>query len=369
MLLYLRGRAVSRLDRKDTLILKGLAIASISLHNYYHLLGPVKENEFEFDPVRFTVFLQTMLDPRQSVQAFFSFLGHYGVQVFVFLSAYGLAMSHWDTPEHWKPFMRSRVRKIYPTFFVAVFAWALSFRVLGVNPLQQVGPLVLTALGVENIVPGLGLPPVGPWWFLPFIMQFYCLWLGIRWIVKRYQITALILLSVCSMASLYIANDFLVRRWSINLLETPIGHLSEICLGIFAARYGMLPGETAGLIGGVLMLAGNANRAFWPLSCLGALLLILWLYQIVPQRFRNQAFLRDLGSCSMALFFLNGIVRIPFFSIAQQKPWFYALLLGFASTAVGILIARVLTPLTQGMSNQASSSTSVPKDCASRRIG
>jgi peptidoglycan/LPS O-acetylase OafA/YrhL len=366
VLLYHRERAVARLDRKDTLILKGLAIASIALHNYYHLLGPVKENEFEFDPVRFTVFLQTILDPRQSVQAFFSFLGHYGVQVFVFLSAYGLAKSHWDTPEHWKPFMWSRARKIYPTFFVAVFAWALSFRVLAINPLQQVGPVVLTALGVENVVPGLGLPPVGPWWFLPFIMQFYCLWLGIRWIVKRYQITCLILLSVCSIASLYIANDLLVRRWSINLLETPIGHLSEICLGIFAARYGMLPGKTAGLIGGVLLLAGNANRAFWPLSCLGALLLILWLYQIVPQRLKNLAFLRDLGSCSMALFFINGIVRMPFLSVAQQKPWLWALLLGFASTALGVLIAHVLTPLMLGC--QVSSSTSLPKPRASGHV-
>ena len=327
-------------------MLKGLAIATIALHNYYHMLGPVTENEFEFDPARYMVFLHSIQDPRQAWQALFSFLGHYGVQIFIFLSAYGLAMRHWDTPERWRDFMWSRAKRIYPTFFLAILAWALYMGLGGVNPFgiigQNLGMLTLTVLGVQNIVPGVGLPPVGPWWFFPFIMQFYALWSSLRFIVKRFHIQGLLVLSCCSIALLYIANDVLVARWWINLLQTPIGHMPEICLGIFVARYGIFPGKAAGLIGGAILVGGNIHGALWPLTFVGALLLMVWLYQIVAQRIRRWTLLEQLGICSGALFFVNGFVRLPFVAIAQQKTWVYGLLLGFASTAVAILIARVL---------------------------
>ena len=336
----------TKLNLKDTLVLKGIAIGAIALHNYYHVLGPVKENEFEFDPARYIVFLHSIQDPRQTLQALFSFLGHYGVQIFIFLSAYGLARRHWETPRRWSDFMWSRAKKIYPTFFLAILAWALYMGLGGVNPLgiigQNFGMLTLTVLGVQNIVPGVDLPPIGPWWFFPFIMQFYALWPSLRLIVKRYDIQGLLVLSGSSIALLYIANDVLVARWWINLLETPIGHMPEICLGIFVGRYGVFPGKAAGLIGGAILVGGNIHRALWPLSFVGALLLMVWLYQIVGQRLRRWTFLEQLGICSGALFFVNGFVRMPFVAMAQQRTWVYGLLLGFASTAVAILVARLL---------------------------
>ena len=62
------------LTRNDTLVLKGIAILAIVLHNFFHLLGLVRENEFAFDPARFRVFLSTVQDPGQSVQAIFAYL-------------------------------------------------------------------------------------------------------------------------------------------------------------------------------------------------------------------------------------------------------------------------------------------------------
>ena len=84
------------LDLKDTSILKGLAISAIVLHNYFHVVSPVHQNEFTFDPARFQVFLHTVARPELATQAVFSFFGHFGVQIFIFLSAYGLTKSHWD---------------------------------------------------------------------------------------------------------------------------------------------------------------------------------------------------------------------------------------------------------------------------------
>ncbi len=333
-----------KFDVTDTLILKGIAIASITLHNYYHLLGPIKENEFDFDPARFRVFLHSLQDPRLELRALFAFLGHYGVQIFIFLSAYGLAIRHWDTVESSGSFLWSRVKKIYPTFFLALLAWALYrvFMTTGGITRESLWRVGLTVLGVENIVPGLGLPPVGPWWFLPFIMQFYVLWPSLKRVAARFGAQGLIVLTCSSVALIYMVNDALVARWSINLMETPIGHMPEFCLGIFAARSGWLPGSKAGLVGAALLIAGNAYRALWPLSFAGALLLALWLYQGLAPVLRGWSPIKQLGMCSMALFFVNGFVRFPFLDIALKHVWTYQFTLGFCSMGFAIVVAQML---------------------------
>jgi peptidoglycan/LPS O-acetylase OafA/YrhL len=335
------------LTRHDTLVLKAIAILGIAFHNYYHVLGPVRENEFEFAPARFTVFLDSLHDPWLILPALFSFFGHYGVQIFIFLSAYGLSLSHWDTPEHWPQFMWSRVKKIYPMFLLAIGTCLLYMGLGGVNPLsilrQHFATLTWTALAVQNLGPDNVWPPFGPWWFLAFIIQFYCVWPWLKALVKRYGIRGLVLLSIFSVALFYIAGYLLTSRWSISLAKTPVLHLPELCLGVLAGRYGILPRTPAsGLIGLVLLIGGNTDSALWPLSFLGSLLLVLWIYQMAAQRLSRWSFLEKLGACSMALFFVNGFVRMPFVAMAQHQTLAGRLWVGFASTAAAILVASLL---------------------------
>ncbi|HJT88606.1 MAG TPA: acyltransferase family protein, partial [Bryobacteraceae bacterium] len=191
-------------DFRDSLALRGIAIAAITLHNYFHLLSPVRENEFDFDARRVFVFLTAARDPRQIVQSGFSFFGHFGVQVFIFLSAYGLARKYWEHAPAWRLFVWSRIRKIYPLFLAVIFLWAVMLGLPGgaTGPLlvfrENAVSLVLTVLGILNLVPGHGFPPVGPWWFIPFIMQFYCLWPLLRRFTMRFGASGLIALSAAS---------------------------------------------------------------------------------------------------------------------------------------------------------------------------
>jgi len=114
------GTARLPLDLKDTVVLRGLGILAIVLHNLYHSIPKaVLEMEFGFDRERFPRFLATVGDPRQTFQTLFSYFGHFGVQVFIFLSAYGLALKYWQTPS-WSGFVWSRIRKIYPMWFLAL---------------------------------------------------------------------------------------------------------------------------------------------------------------------------------------------------------------------------------------------------------
>jgi peptidoglycan/LPS O-acetylase OafA/YrhL len=186
------GPGGDRLDPRDATVLKGIGILAIVLHNYFHLLpSAATENEFNFNPERFRHFLAVAADPHQTIQALFAYFGHFGVQLFIFLSAYGLALKYWTVPS-WHRFVWSRIRKIYPTWFLVLGVYLL-LKLVQDGPahlaafLQRQGDeLVLTTLGVITLLPGYRLPPVGPWWFLPFIMQFYCLWSVLTWFTRRF---------------------------------------------------------------------------------------------------------------------------------------------------------------------------------------
>ena len=339
-----------KLDLEDTLVLKGIGILAIVLHNYFHLLIPVHENEFSYDPARLAAFLQAMRDPRLAVQALFSYWGHYGVQIFMFLSAYGLATRYWDQPLGWAKFMWSRVKKIYPTFFLAVLLWAVFIAamvsILGpATPVKEdAAALLLTFLGVENLAPGFGLPPVGPWWFLPFIMQFYCLWPALRRFGARFGITGMILLCCASVALVDLANGSLISRWRINLYETPLGHVPELCLGIAAARYGMLSKRWAGVAGVILFAAATSVEPLRPLRFVGVLLFALWLFMLARDHARHCRSLMYLGGCSMALFFVNGFTRYPFLVLAiELNTWYWGLLVGFVSAGFAVILAQIVT--------------------------
>ena len=62
-------------DKRDSAILKALAIVAIVLHNFFHAVSPAQQNEFTFNPARFSVLLHTLTQPELAVQALFSFLG------------------------------------------------------------------------------------------------------------------------------------------------------------------------------------------------------------------------------------------------------------------------------------------------------
>ena len=86
----------SILTREACNALRGLAIIGIFLHNYCHWLGPiVKENEYQYIQHNVDWLAQVIVNPDFNLPIhLLSFFGHYGVPVFLFLSAYGLVMKY-----------------------------------------------------------------------------------------------------------------------------------------------------------------------------------------------------------------------------------------------------------------------------------
>ena len=333
------------LTRRDTAALKAIAISAIVFHNFFHLLGQVHENEVDFEPTRFPAFIAAVQDPRESIQAVFSFFGHYGVQVFIFLSAYGLAKRYWDESGG-VGFVWRRIVKLYPWFLMAVGCGGMLTAVAAGHlwmPALADYALGSTAalLGISSLLPNFGLPPIGPWWFIPFIVQWYCLWPLMKRFADRFGRRGLLILSLAAMILTASGNSALAP-WRINFLETPLGHMPELCLGIAAGRYGLQLRPSRYLLAGIGLIAGNVYGPLWLLTFPSALILSLGLYTSVKRLGWNVALLAPIGACSMQLFLFNGLVRIPFVEVARSGSWIGVLVCGALSAAFSFGLAHIM---------------------------
>ncbi len=329
------------LDSRDTRILKGIAISAIVFHNFFRLTTTLRGNEFSFSPSRFGLFLATAANPPLAVQAFFTFFGHYGVNVFIFLSAYGLSRSRWDDTSSWANFMWGRVRKLYPVFGVAVIPWliCMSYYLGPLKVIKQTMPgIVCMFLGVSTLA-GFGLPTIAPWWFIPFILQFYAIWPLLRRLTVKFGWPGLLILSASSMVLTHAA-DPVLAHWSMNLLLTPIGHLPELCFGIAAARFPLRFNGYLAVSALAVALLGSFMAAVWPLTFFATLLLFLWLYLKLRGTLRSLGVVGWIGSCSPFMFLINGIVRLPFLPLATSPA--AQLFFGCASATATLGISAFL---------------------------
>lgn len=331
-----------KLDRLDTQILKGLAILAIAFHNFFHIVSPAQENEFSFNPTYFFQFIHASLQPDMAIQAFFSFFGHFGVNIFIFLSAYGLARSQWENPSSWRSFFISRCSKLYPAIGLVLIPW-LFVQCRQFGPVAFLGHnglhLILMLLGVSTLVPGFGLPPVGPWWFIPYILQFYALFPLLRRFTVRLGWQGLALLALDCLLVTHLINPYL-QPWSIDLLTTPFGHMPCICLGIIAARYRLHINAALALGAGTVLILGSAYETLWPLTFLSSVVVVVWVYLKARPILRQSELLASIGASSLLIFLLNGIVRIPF--VLATTTHLSQLWMGFASIVTTLLAASVI---------------------------
>jgi peptidoglycan/LPS O-acetylase OafA/YrhL len=196
-------------------------------------------------------------------------------------------------------------------------------------------------MGVSTLA-GFGLPPIGPWWFIPFILQFYAIWPLLRRLGLRFGWKGLVVLSVVCLSVTYLTNPTLAR-WNLNLLLTPIGRMPGLCFGIIAARYRIRISAPVALAAVAVLILGSIYRWLFPLTFLAALLLALWAYIAIRGELRNSRLLVRIGECSVLIFLLNAIVRNQLLGYATTPG--SQLYFGFLSTAISVSVANLIARL------------------------
>ena len=268
------------LTRAECNALRGVAIIGIFLHNFCHWLpGIIRENEYLFNADNVGALRGVMASPDWNLPLhLLSFFGHYGVPMFLFLSAYGLVMKYEMRPglsgfgRKGFKFLGSHFMKL---FRMMIIGFALFVLVDAITPGRHRYQLldVVAQLGLFNNllefpdgVPGHRHSVIwpGPYWFFGLMMQLYIIYRVLLY--RRHWGWTAALMVVCTLVQMLCGPESTeLYRLRYNF----IGGMLPFGYGLLMARMPMRqPGllrmvlrATLCLFGGVLPCQGDASMA------------------------------------------------------------------------------------------------------------
>lgn len=236
------------LTKAECAALRGMAIIAIMLHNYCHWLSfSIKENEYVFHGYYNHYLWNHVLHLNSHVLFdLFSFFGHYGVPVFLFISGYGLVMkyerSHVPVPAirfigyHYLKLLRLMT----VGFIIYIVVDCLLQGIFRFTIMRIIGQL--TMLINLSSDPDGNIKP-GPYWYFGLMLQLYAVYRLLFY--RRHSIVVALLVVLCWMVQALClpAGDML--NW---LRYNCIGAMLPFGVGILYARYGRRMGVISNMI-------------------------------------------------------------------------------------------------------------------------
>lgn len=335
---------IKNYSQQDTSILKGFAILCICFHNFFHYLAPsTGENEFIFSVNHVHNFFSQLSEtPGNFINTIFSFLGHYGVQIFIFISGYGLAMSMLKNNKQWLSFVIDRLKKLYPLLLTAFIFFILYTVIMrerfpSTDDYKGMGYKLIF---MHTLLPKQGTSVNGPWWFFGLIFQLYLIFPLLFNMMKKYKMKAFAAICVISYIWIFIS-QYKFQDIDVFLLQNFPGHLPEFCLGmLLALNKDLKINNIFFIVALTLFCLGNFYKIFFPFTFLSITVVFVFAYQCmknIPIRKRRlKEFLIHMGNISMSLFAIHGFLRAPFIELAYKNlntplGHIYAALLFFLS--------------------------------------
>ena len=354
----------SLLTRAECNALRGIAILGIFLHNFCHWLNPVvKENEYQYFQHNVDWFAQCAARVNELFPAHvISFFGHYGVPVFLFLSAYGLEMKYGNgqgkAPDGRRVMVSSFVRYHYLKLFKMMIVGFICFTVVDAmtagswhyNVAQIVGQLLM----INNFYdqPDRNIWP-GPFWFFGLMLQLYVVYRLLLY--RRHWGWTVGLMVVCTVAQLFMDPEGEnLNYWRYNFM----GGMLPFGLGLLFARYGnkvMLVNLTFGsfLMSWVVcsFFIVSASGSFYTWAIVPALVCYASVYFIKTVSTLPLPWLRArigyvlgwLGNVSAALFVIHPAIRKVFITVSRHGDIYTGLLLyAIASLGAAWLVMKLM---------------------------
>ena len=348
------------LTRAECAALRGLAIIGIFLHNYCHWLGPVvKENEYTFSQHNVDWLTAVMASPDGLLPAHLvSFFGHYGVPVFLFLSAYGLELKYGRSlyapafrfvAYHWK--------KLFSMMIVGFVSFTIVDAMTPGRWHYTLTQVVAQLAMVNNLLPDPDhqIWP-GPFWFFGLMLQLYVVYRLLLY--KRHWAWTAGAMVVCLGVQLAFAPESEALNWyRYNFM----GGMLPFGLGLLYARYGnriiLTNLNTLSLLVsvvfcGFMVMWMSASYLLWSVVPLVVCILCVYVVKLLSQAARRPvgAWLMErlvwMGEISAALFVIHPVLRKVFIPISRHGDIYTGLLL-YAIAAIGAawLIRLVMTKI------------------------
>lgn len=322
------------MTRLECSTLRCIAIVSIMLHNFAHWLpGAAPENEFSFSLEHYVYFWNHIIGRDFLIQVF-SFFGHLGVPVFVFLTGYGLAQKY-DKMGHleWKPFLYNHWKKLFIPLVVGTFAYLLVMFVMEGHLVCSVSRIIAQCTMLLNFISPMHLLPM-PYWYLGMTMQLYIIYVLL---VHKRIIKSLLLLAIASLIFMacFVNYPQVVVLSKFNC----VGWLAPLCMGIAYSRYQSKVHVERGfrLIGTlgvtlILILICGFNYFTWLLIPLFIVILSVGTVKYVPVLFQKK--IDSIGKNSLYYLVIHPIARELIMPLVPSMDGYISLLLYICTTFV-----------------------------------
>lgn len=361
------------LTRQQCNALRGIAILGIVLHNYTHWLGPmVKENEYTFTQHNVDRLLVEMANPSIDLIAhLLSFFGHYGVPLFLCLSAYGLVMKYEKNspkdlpqplPERGDKCFRRAVEwvwhhyvKLFQMMIVGYVAFVL-VDYMTPRPRQYEFWNVVGQLGMfSNLYanPDHDIWP-GPYWYFGLMVQVYIVYRFILYKGKG---------SLCGMisgpAAYYFTCALMVAAMFAQFCFEPtsdalewyrynvFGSIAPFIVGLLYARkrvnhsYKKKSYALSALLAALVVLAGSLTYYAWCYVPIFVCLCGINLVKALPLRVLQM--FEWVGGISAAMFVCHPITRKVIIPISRHGDlWAGLLLYAVATLVLAVVFKRII---------------------------
>ena len=368
------------LTRKESSALRGIAILGIVLHNYTHWLGPmVKENEYTFTQSNVNRLMVELAHPSSELLAhLLSFFGHYGVPVFLFLSAYGLVMKYEpafvgknaiseqdgtasETPSesvwtwivaHWKKLF-TMMAIGYGAFVMVDYMTPGPYRYTFWNVLGQLG--MFSNLYAD---PDHAIWP-GPYWFFGLMLQLYLIYrllLFPRKGLLSSNLSLIIFTVLCVVGQCLMAPESSTLEW---YRYNALGSMLPFACGLIYGRAVKSNGKSKSLIYAItsattrstqfgiiilcclLIMIGSLNFYAWALVPAVVCVLHVIVAKVLPDRALDA--LSWVGGISAAMFVSHPIARKIIIPISRHGELYAGLLLYIvAAIVLGIVFREII---------------------------
>lgn len=313
--------------------MRGLAIIGIFLHNYCHWLGfAVKENEYTFTMSKASDLMQALAHPDLNLPIHLvSFFGHYGVPVFLFLSAYGLVMKYEKrgalSPKQTNvvPFLKHHYVKLFKMMIVGFVAFTMVDAITPGAHKYHVMDILGQMFMFNNMMPDPDhvIWP-GPYWFFGLMMQLYIVYRLLLW--RKGDVNALLLIAVCwAMQAFCDPEGDTLNRVRYNFM----GGVLPFCAGLLYARHGkqLTHGVrmTLMVISVVSVFFFSFNFQTWLWAPLFVCTASIGIVKLLPKTVNE--WIAWVGTISAALFVLHPLTRKIFIPISRHGDVYTGLLL------------------------------------------
>lgn len=323
------------LTRSECSAMRGIAILAIMLHNYCHFIGKiVKENEYMYQEVNNHRLWQVLSSPDELLPVhLFSYFGHYGVPVFLFLSGFGLVMKYESgsaAPNSPVRFLRYHYLKLLRMLIVGFVLFLIVDTVTPGRYAFHWDNVLAQLLMYINVLPEPDkIIWPGIYWFFGLMIELYIVYRLLLYRRNAWLVVALV--AVCWLLQVCCDPDGeTLNRLRYNF----IGGMLPFGLGILFARYAprcsWWPSSrwlwlAVALVAVVLTVLMSFNFQSWlwipVVIIVGTIALVKALPQLVLQ------VLVWFGAISAAMFVAHPIARKLFITVAWRQDIYDGLML------------------------------------------